>query len=426
MSKGRQAMKKTPSALLFALLSGVGVPGGSPFAIAGTAEELMTKGKLAADLGDPLGAEQAFTKVVADAGTPESARAEALVRLGVVQRALGKTRASAAAFHKAMRSPGRDAQVTRLLALGLAGVAPDRTRWATQWPKVRLASVSETGGLRPVIQWPGPGPQGVREAFPWRNPVTFALEDVPLTALLHHLMVAWRPRPNERTWPGPRASVGFENWPESYQPPAAVDRVDFVIHAGVQGHAVKVDPEAGPRLTVRVSGMPWNELFENVLASNGLGFVLEKNLLFIARVEDLGAFERIRGRTYAGWPATLHFLYGNLLPDMVITGDPRDKQAWKLAPDAGLLSALGGDILPGFQLVPDANLQGTVTLRLRDRPTMQVLDLFLAANDLALTRIAPPADAKAGTTALRVSRLAAAEGGAVDLSRLTPAARPRP
>lgn len=419
-------MKKTLSALLFALLSALGVPGGSPFAIAGTAEELMTKGKLAADLGDPLGAEQAFTKVVADAATPASARAEALVRLGVVQRALGKTKASAAAFQKAMQSPGRDAQVTRLLALGLAGVAPDRTRWATQWPKVRLASVSETGGPRPVIQWPGPGPQGVREALPWSSALTLDVEDVPLTALLHHLLVAWRPRPDERTWPGPRTSVGFENWPESYQPPTAMDRLDFVIHAGIQGHGVKVDPTAGPRVTVKVSGMPWNELFENLLASNGLGFVLDKNLLFIARVEDLGAFERIRGRTYAGWPATLHFLYGNLLPDTVITGDPRDKQAWKLVPDAGLLRLLGGDMLPGFQLVPDANLQGTVTLRLRDRPTMQVLDLFLAANDLALVRIAPPADAKPGTTALRVSRLGDVEGGAVDLSRLTPPARPQP
>jgi len=322
-----------------------------------------------------------------------------------------------------MQSPGRDAQVTRLLALALAGVAPDRTRWASEWPKVRLVTRSGSPDS-PSIRWPGRGPEGLREVFPARDPVTFDLEDAPLTALLHHLLVEWRP--DEKSWPGPRASVGFESWPESYQPPAAVQRLDFVIHAGVQGHGVKVDPTAGPRVTVRASGMPWNELFENVLASNGLGFVLDKNLLFIARVEDLGSFERIRGRTYGGWPATLHFLYGNLLPDTVITGDPRDKQAWKLVPDAGLLSLLGGDILPGFRMVPDTSLQGTVTLRLRDRPTMQVLDLFLAANDLALTRITPPADAKPGTTALRVSRLADVAGGAVDLSRLTPAARPQP
>jgi hypothetical protein len=264
----------------------------------------------------------------------------------------------------------------------------------------------------------------VQEALPAKDPVSFDLEDVSLAAFLHHLLVEWQP--DDKSWPGPRTSVGFQSWPESYQPPAAVQRLDFVIHAGVQGHAVKVDPSAGPRVTVKVSSMPWNELFENVLASNGLGFVLEKNLLFIARVEDLGAFEHIRGRTYGGPPVNLHFLTANLLPDNVAIGDPRDRQTWKLVPDAGLLSLLGGDILPGFRLVPDANLHGTVTLRLRDRPTMQVLDLFLAANDLALTRITPPADAKPGATVLRVSRLADAEGGAVDLSRLTPAARPQP
>ena len=73
-----------------------------------------------------------------------------------------------------------------------------------------------------------------------------------------------------------------------------------------------------------------------------------------------------------------------------------------------------------------ANLHGTVTLRLQRRPAMEVLDLLLAANDLAATRIAAPVDAGAGTTALRVGRLADVEGSAVDLSRLTPAARPQP
>jgi len=62
-----------------------------------------------------------------------------------------------------------------------------------------------------------------------------------------------------------------------------------VIHSGVKG-----------QVNGEVSDMPWHELLENVLASNGLGFVLDDNLLFIARVEDLGAIERVRGRTYRG------------------------------------------------------------------------------------------------------------------------------
>src|SRR5207249_10947307 len=116
------------------------------------------------DLGDQVGAEQAFAKLSADAATRESVRAEALVRLGVVQRALGKTKASTAAFQQSMRSPGRNAEVTRLLTLALAGVAPDRTRWASRWAKVRLTTASGSPDPRPSIEWPGPGPRGVREA----------------------------------------------------------------------------------------------------------------------------------------------------------------------------------------------------------------------------------------------------------------------
>src|SRR5205814_1393972 len=133
-------------------------------------------------------AEQAFASVAADASTPEGLRAEALVRLGVVQRALGKKQASAATFERAMQSPARNAEVTRLLALALAGVAPDRRRWATQWSKVGLASASGASGPGTTIRWPGPGPQGVREAFPAQDLVTFDLEDVSLMAFLHHLL----------------------------------------------------------------------------------------------------------------------------------------------------------------------------------------------------------------------------------------------
>ncbi len=414
-------MKRMLSALLFALLCALAV--GSAPAIAGSADELMTKGKLAADLGDQLGAEQVFEKLAADATTPESVRAEALVRLGVVQRALGKTKASTAAFQKAMQSPGRDAQVTRLLTLSLAGVAPDRARWATQWPKVRL--VASPGSGHAAIAWPGPGPQGVREALPASDPVTLDLEDVPLTALLHHLLVAWGPDQKKWPWPGPRASVGFESWPDSYRTPAIVERLDFAIHAGIQGHAIKRDPDAGPRVTVQVAGIPWNELFENLLASNGLGLVLQDGLLFIARVEDLDAIRRIHGRAYPGWPVDLHFLTANLLPSDMVTGNPRDRQTWKLVPDIGLLNRFGADIWPHLQFQPDPGVEGTVTLRIRKMPMMKVLDLFLAMNDLAMTRV-DARDAKPGTTVLRVCNLADLQGEAVDLSTLAPPPNPQP
>jgi hypothetical protein len=393
-------MKKTRWAPAVWLLSAVALAGRMPPAMAETAEGRMTRGKLAADLGDPRAAEQLFADVVADAAVPASARAEALVRLGVVQRSLGKREASAVAFQRAMQSPARDANITRLVTLAIAGVAPDAERWASQWPKVRLASPSAAANPQPSIRWPGPGPQGVREAFPATQPVTFDLEDVSLIALLHHLLTAWRPGDKSCApcnWPGPRTTRGFESWPESYQPPAAVQRLAFAIHSGVQGHRADniLDPRSA-RVTVRVSDMPWNELFENVLASNGLGFVLEKDLLFVARVEDLGAFDHIRGRAYGGHAISLNFLDGRI----------------------GDVLGLFADVT-GMRIVPDANLEGAVTLIVSERPAMQVFDLVLAANDLAATPV-EARDAEPGTTGLRIRRRADLKGDAVDLSTLMP------
>ena len=367
------------------VLSALCLAGGTPPAMAETPAGRMTQGQLAADLGDRHAAEQAFAGLAADPSVPPGARAEALVRLGVVQRALGKNEASAATFRRAMQSAGRDAQVTRLLALALAGVAPDLTRWASQWPKLRLSPPSAAADPRPLIEWPGPSQRGVRVAVPAQDPVTFDLEDVSLPAFLHTLMTNGDGRHS------PRELLGWEKWPESYQVPAAVRQLDFVIHAGVQG-----------RVTVKVAGTPWNELLENVLASNGLGFALEKNLLFIARVEDLGAIERTRGRTYRGRPVTLDFLNGDLVPMLSPFKD-----------------------VTGFDLVPDANLRGIMTLRVSERPVLEVIDLLLAANDLAATRIEAPG-AKPGTTALRICRLADVKSGAVDLSQLVPAPAQRP
>jgi hypothetical protein len=380
-------MKNTLSALPLVLLSALEVAGTAPFAMAGTPDELMTKGKLAADLGDQRGAEQAFAKLAADAATPESARAEALVRLGVVQRALGKTQASAATFQKAMQSPGRGAQVTRLLTVALAGVVPDRTRWAGEWPKVRLATRTGSPDSYPSILWPGRGPQGVREAIPAKDPVTFDLEDVSLPSFLFSMITGGNRMPDgSPSRHSPRQLPGFENWPGSYVSPKAAQALDVIIHAGVRG-----------QVTVKASKMAWNELFENVLSSNGLAFVLEKKLLFIARAEDLGGFERIRGRTYDSWPIDLMLSNANLFD---------------------VLSLFKG--ITDHPFAPDANLQVCcVNLRFTKRLAFECLDLMLVAHDLAITRIEPP-DSKPGTTTLRISKLADVKGETVDLSKLPP------
>ena len=386
-------MKKMPGTLPSVLLAAIAVTSGAPSAMAATPSELMTKGKLAADLGDQLGAEQAFSKLAADAATPESARAEALVRLAVVQRALGKAQASAGTFQKAMQSPGRDAQVTRLMTLALAGVVPDRARWASEWPKLRLATRSGSPAPHPFIVWPGPRPEGVREKIPARDPVKFDLEDVSLASFLFSMITGGNRMPDgSPPRHSPRQLPGFENWPASYVSPKATQALDVVIHAGVQG-----------QVTVRASNMAWNELFENVLASNGLGIVLEKNLIFIARADDLGAIERIRGRTYDSWPIDLLLSHANLFD---------------------VLSLFKG--ITDHPFAPDASLQVCcVNLRFTKRLAFECLDLMLVAHDLAITRVEPP-DSKPGMAALRISRLADARGEPVDLSTLprTPNAKP--
>ena len=229
----------------------------------------------------------------------------------------------------------------------------------------------------------------------------FNLEDVPLSTFLHHLLAAWRPADTSCAtcqWPGPRTSPGFESWPESYQPPAAVGRMDFAIHSRVQGReADGPDDVRAARVTVKVSGTPWNELFENVLASNGLGFVVHKNLLFIARTEDLAAFDRIRGRKYNGFPITLNLLHGDL------------QDVFRLFAD-----------ITGFEIVPDEDLPGSFTTVVAEHPALEVFDLLLAASDLAATSIAAP-DGNPPATALRIRRLAAVRGDAVDASQLQPA-----
>ena len=393
-------MRKVRRVLGVGLLLELTLAGQRPAAAAEAAEARMTRGKLAADLGDARAAEQLFAGVAADAGVPASARAEALVRLGVVQRSLGKTQASAAAFEAAMQSSARDAEVTRLVTLAIAGVAPDRARWASQWRQIKIASPSGIEKAQPAIVWPGPAPRGVRQALPATERVTLDLDDVPLMAFLHHLLTPWRPGDKDCArcnWPGPRTTRGFESWPESYQPPAAVQRLDLVIHSGVQGHrAADIFDSRSARVTVKASNMPWNELLENVLASNGLGFVLDQGLLFIARVEDLRAYDHIRGRAYGGPPVTFNMLDGQI---------------------AGVLG-LFGDVT-GMRMVPDANLEGAVTLVVTERPAMQVLDLVLAANDLGPTGI-EARDAKPGQTGLRIRRLADVKGGLVDLSTLVP------
>jgi len=386
-------------------------------------EERLTQGKLAADLGDHAAAEKAFASVSADDAASAPSRAEALVRLGIIQRTLGKAEASAAAFQKAMASAGRDAAMTRLLALAVAGVAPERARWEKDWSKVRLAVRSGV----PAIEWPGPAPKGVRELFP-SDPVTFDLQDVSLACFLTSFLGAQGAEKIRKTpWPG------FENWPLSYRAPWSSTSVavrggqerkmDFVIHADVQGYRPDGVDARAAHLSVKATNMPWNELFENVLASHGLGFVLENNLLLIAPPEKLGALARVRGRTYPGQKISLNVHNWHAYPAITPMGKtPEEYRRSTQDPtaqrhDPGFLAGGSFQDIWGFRFVVDPDLQGTFNYRLMHRPSMEVLDLMLASTDAAALRLPD----ENGKPVLRICHVSAAGEKALDLSKVQPA-----
>jgi hypothetical protein len=392
-------------------------------ATAGPAEERLTQGKMAADLGDHAAAEKAFASLSADDGASAPSRAEALVRLGIIQRTLGKSGASATAFQKAMASPGRDAAVTRLLALAVAGVAPERTRWEKDWSKVSLAARSGA----PAIVWPGPTPKGIRELFP-SDPVTFDLQDVSLAGFLASFLGHWK---------GPQAAEhirkglpGFENWPLSYKVPVALQegKMDYIIHTDVQGHRPDIWDARATHLSVKATNMPWNELFENVLASQGLGFVFEKNLLLIAPPEKLGALDRVRGRAYPGRIISLVFINHHAYPAITPRGKTMEEYRRSAQDPASQVQDPGAfaqgsffEEIWGFRFVVDPDLQGTFNYRLMHRPSMEILDLMLAATDAVAVRLPD----ENGKPVLRIASVAAAGAQALDLSKVQPPANPR-
>ena len=77
--------------------------------------DLMAEGKTETDLGHFDSAIQALTTVVDSPEAPPSLRAEALVRLGAARRGAGDAQGAFAAFERASREPGLDAERKALL-----------------------------------------------------------------------------------------------------------------------------------------------------------------------------------------------------------------------------------------------------------------------------------------------------------------------
>jgi beta-lactamase regulating signal transducer with metallopeptidase domain len=274
------------------------------------------------------------------------------------------------------RAGGARIAATLVLVVALvSAMAPLRAVRAAAPPPLR------PGQSHIFVQWPGAGAHGPREILAATEPITLDLSDVSLPALLHSLVTNGS-TDGQHT---PRRALGWTAWPDSYQPPAAVRRLNLVIHAGVQ-----------KQISIKASARPWNELFEKLLADNGLGLILDDDLLLIARVEDLPAFDQLRNRVYGGTRINMNFLNAPL----------RDGQIPKQ--DFSVLGLLGQ--VTKLRLLPEPDTRGPVTLRIMERPAFEVLALVLAANDLSAT----------STNEKDTFRVGARSGEAVDFAALFP------
>ena len=224
-----------------------------------TPSDLMTRGRLEADLGHYESAAKDFETVAADASLPPALRWEALVRLGMARRETGDHQGSVAAFQRVMADHGGDSQAVRFLAQAVGGVVPDDQRWAGIWKDVALV-VDELDPGRPVprIAWPD------------------AETHTP-------------PRP----YAGQPVNLDFKdgNLQDIFRLIADVSGLNVVVYPGIRGE-----------VTFKVDDVSWDETLDRILAVHGFGYRLEGNVLRIAKTPELG-----ESRTYTGEIVDIEF-----------------------------------------------------------------------------------------------------------------------
>ena len=210
----------------------------------------MAEGKTETDLGHFDSAIQALTTVVDSPEAPPSLRAEALVRLGAARRGAGDAQGAFAAFERASREPGLDAERKALLVRALGGVVPGKDRWAKTWTRVSFTA---------------------DRSLPERPTLAIVWPDVPRARRVYH---------------GTRVSLHFQDGSlyDVFRLIADVSGLNVVVFPGVSGEA-----------SFKVNDEPWDDVLERILAANGLAYLWEDNVLLIAGPEMLGPERRFTG-----------------------------------------------------------------------------------------------------------------------------------
>jgi Secretin and TonB N terminus short domain len=319
---------------------------GATGAFAKDPASLMTQGKLDVDMGHEVAAGRAFDAVANDPGAPPSLRAEALVRLGLVRRAVRDDRGATEAFARVWKDYRQDKEAVAELIQALGGALPGPERWEKIWQKV--AVVFDSGQASTRIDWPDV-PVGMR-----RRPTP------PLPSRRRGLVVARK-----------GAGAGATGFKEEDQGPPAGSRRNagqaitldfkdgdlqdvFRLFADITGLNVVVHPGVQGAITFKCKETPWDEALDRILAPNGLAYTLVGPVLEIAPPRELPT-----PRAFDGKPINFDFKRVDL------------REALREVAAKG-----------GRGLTPLPGLAGSVTLKLVGVPWDQAFDLVARLNGL--------------------------------------------
>jgi hypothetical protein len=220
------------------------------------AASLMTRGKVASDLGKTEEAVALFDRVMSDDSAPKELRWEALVRIGIAKRAAGDGEGSVAAFEKVAKDYHGDADAMAFLYEAVTGVQPNKESWSEAGPRF-MFQVDRTVEGRPTMRVTelavlDPGDEG---------PMEVTLYDGP--------------SPLAEPWSGNAVSLNLKDADYS----EVIRLISLVSGMNVRpaDDHVKLDGT----ITAALDNVPWDQAFAMMLQTRGLRAVRDGNTLLV-------------------------------------------------------------------------------------------------------------------------------------------------
>lgn len=148
-------------------------------------------------------------------------------------------------------------------------------------PAVEVKTAPVTSGaltappLPPSSAAPAPGPE-VRSESPWTTTRTALVESSPPVDAMAGSITEVESQ--ERRFTGEPLSLELKD----------ADVKDVLkTFAGITGLNIVVDPEVSGSVTVNLTNVPWDQALDIILKINGLDYVVENNVLRVARITKL-------------------------------------------------------------------------------------------------------------------------------------------